>query len=441
MALIDCRDCNITLWQEGNATSSPGFVLADGKQFTFGQAALEQSRLRPRDSSSRFWWQLSTQPLKPPLGAARHSADLVHAHLQTLHRESAEPEDASMVIPESMPTEQLSLLLGIAQACDFSVKGLVSRSALLASLHMPEETRDQTFVHVEAQLNQTVVSQLRSESGRVHVEKSTPLPSCGLLGIYERCISAIANAFVQQTRFDPRRSAESEQLLFNQLPQLLTQLKEDGETSVTIDSHRCRFTSATLDGVLEKLRSGVADATEGRAVSALLDAEFSTLPGIEEIFNAPRFLDAAELWSAWERQQGEVELGDPELHLVDHLPALGKSDKSTATTQEGAATSSPGAGASDAAQANQIAARTNGVGGATNAATHVLIGTKAMPLRGDQIHLADGFSLRFVKNCWTLHGQDGLVNGLPSHPQQPLELGDTLTLGTSGHGRLIQVCD
>ncbi|MEM6484440.1 MAG: hypothetical protein AAF662_05590 [Pseudomonadota bacterium] len=441
MALIDCRDCSITLWQEGHATSSPGFVLADGKQFTFGQAALEHSRLRPRDSSSRFWWQLSTQPLKPPLGAARHSADLVHAHLQTLHRESAEPEAASMVIPESMPTEQLSLLLGIAQACDFSVKGLVSRSALLASLHMPEDTRDQTFVHVEAQLNQTVVSQLRSESGRVHVEKSTPLPSCGLLGIYERCISAIATAFVQQTRFDPRRSAESEQLLFNQLPQLLTQLKIDGETSVTIDSHRCRFTSATLDGVLEKLRSGIADATEGKAVSALLDAEFSALPGIEEMFNAPRFLDAAELWTAWERQRGEVELGDPELHLVDHLPSLGKSGNDPVGSQDGSVSSSPPDGATGLVQVNQNAAPENGLGMTLDAATHVLIGIKAMPLRGDQINLVDDFSLRLVKNRWTLHGPDGLVNGLPSHPQQALELGDTLTLGTAGHGRLIQVCD
>ncbi|MEO0436846.1 MAG: hypothetical protein AAF098_08055 [Pseudomonadota bacterium] len=441
MAFIECRDTSISLWHDGNVVRSPGFVLLDGKDYRFGTEARAQARLRPRDSSSRYWWQLSTQPLKPTLGAARHTADLVHAHLQALHKEASGPEALALVVPESMPREQLSLLLGIAQACDFDIQGLVSRSTLLASQRLGRDIQDRVLIHVEAQLNQAVVNQVRIEDGAVFIEKSTPLPSCGLLSIYERCLSAISSAFVQQTRFDPRRSAESEQTLFNQLPDLLNQLDQRGEVSVDIEGHRCRFTNSTLETVLEKLKSGVDEAVEGLEAALLFDPEFQGLPEISELFNGGTFLDPQESWNAWEQQRASIALDDPEMRLVDRLPV--SFDEAELTGNDSAVTKdTPGKESTPNLSSPEPTPSVNGASpSSTPSATHILLGTRALPLRGERIELAEGFSLRMSDAAWTLHGDDALVNGMPSSPRQPLQLGDTLSLGTAGHGRLIEVVD
>jgi hypothetical protein len=71
----------------------------------------------------------------------------------------------------------------------------------------------------------------------------------------------------------------------------------------------------------------------------------------------------------------------------------------------------------------------------------VLIGTRALPLRGESVTLAGSYTLKRQGEHWTLQGDQELVNGLPCAPRQPLQLGDTLSLGSEGHGRLIEVVD
>ncbi|MFK7830986.1 MAG: hypothetical protein AB8B57_14500 [Congregibacter sp.] len=438
MPILDCRDTRICLWQDSGATHSPGFVLLDGQEYQFGQAAREQSRVRPRDSSSRFWWQLSTQPLKPGLGTARHTADLVHAHLRYVLEAAGGPEQLALAVPDSMPREQLSLLLGIAQACEVTVAGLVSRSALMGS-NSPLLASSTRFLHLEAQLNQTIVNELVVDGDRISLARSTPLPACGLLALQERCVSAIASAFVQQTRFDPRRSASSEQLLYNQLPGILSTLEERGEVSVDIDGHRCRVNSAAFANVSEKLLAGVAQARAADELPLLIDPELQQLPGMSALTGMVATLDEDALWHAWEKQHAHVQDVGKDNHLIDRLPTL-HHNGSAAIVSNGndaarqPAMRSPAAAVDASKQAGQQARQ-------HASATHILIHTQALPLRGEEIILGEGFCLRASNGHWTLHGDGGLINGLPSTSQQPLHLGDTLSLGTAGHGRLIEVLD
>ena len=95
---------------------------------------------------------------------------------------------------------------------------------------------------------------------------------------------------------------------------------------------------------------------------------------------------------------------------------------------------------SDAAESAQRGS-TAPTNGAPTAATHVLVGTRALPLRGAEVDLGSGFRLRLENDHWTLHGDGALINGIPATPVQPLALGDTLFLGTAGHGRMIEVRD
>ncbi|MEM1404246.1 MAG: hypothetical protein AAGG55_13005 [Pseudomonadota bacterium] len=460
MALLDCRDTRITLWQGGSALPSPGFVLLEGSEYRFGQMALEQSRLRPRDSNSRYWWQLSTQPLKPTLGAARHTADLVHAHLRHVHQEGGKPDALTLVVPDSMPREQLSLLLGIAQACEFDVMGLVSRSVLLATAK-PAPGHGERVLHVEAQLNQTIVNDLVRDGDDLRLERSTPLPACGLLALQERCVSAISSAFVQQTRFDPRRAAASEQTLYNRLPQILQTLRDKGECSIDIDGHRCRVTNTTMAGVSDRLLTGLSQARGDLSATMLLDDELQLLPGMNSLEGQVVALDGSDLWAAWTHHSAAVEAGSDEIHLIDRLPVVsaasapGDADATAAVAESANAASEPKFSDDAAAPEGSssvtppasnpapTAALTPAPNGATTPgqATHVLIGAKAMPLRGNEVSLDGGFALRNTGGYWTLHGDGSLINGLPGNAHQPLQLGDTLSLGHAGHGRLIEVMD
>ncbi|MEM1188856.1 MAG: hypothetical protein AAGI72_10040 [Pseudomonadota bacterium] len=436
MALLDCRDTQVSLWQHDVVVQSPGFVLHDGGEYHFGKAALEQSRLRPRDTNNRFWWQLSTQPLKPSLGAARHTADLVHSHLRAVHGEAGTPDSLTMAVPDSMPREQLSLLLGVAQACEFRVAGLVSRSVLLGSAALGERN-ESSALHVESQLNQTIVNELHVENGSLQVLRSTPLPACGLLALQERCVSAIASAFIQQTRFDPRRSAGSEQTLYNRLPEILATVAERGEASVDIEGHRCRVTAAALAGASQRLLDGVGQAQKSTSAPILLDPELALLPGIEQLDGERMTLAPTALWDAWQSQESQVELGDEEVRLIDRL-TIGASASGT-DAQAPSAPSDRAAAPAETAQEQPAAASPATTADAS--ATHILLGTRALPLRGSRIELGEGFDLRFAEGHWNLHGSGALINGIPASPVQPLALGDTLSLGTAGHGRLIEVVD
>ena len=299
---------------------------------------------------------------------------------------------------------------------------------------------------------QTIVNDLVRDGDDLRLERSTPLPACGLLALQERCVSAISSAFVQQTRFDPRRAAASEQTLYNRLPQILQTLREKGECSIDIDGHRCRVTNTTMAGVSDRLLTGLSQARGDLSATVLLDSELQLLPGMDSLEGDVVTLEDGDLWGAWTHHSAAVEAGSDEVHLIDRLPVVGEA-ATTSAAGASASTASP-SGAADqseqkptetsvAPESPASPAPSTSPNGAVAAgqATHVLIGAKAMALRGEEVNLGGGFALRNTQGYWTLHGDGSLINGLPGNAHQPLQLGDTLSLGHAGHGRLIEVMD
>ena len=135
IGLLDINDSNLQLWHNDKRVQSPGYALLQGQHYLFGAAARSAARLQPRDINTRYWWQLGTDTLQPALGPARHTGDLVHAHLRQLHTEAQQPDEILLAVSGSMQHDQLALLLGIVQQCPFDAVGLVNRSFALASLH------------------------------------------------------------------------------------------------------------------------------------------------------------------------------------------------------------------------------------------------------------------------------------------------------------------
>ncbi|MGB2419707.1 MAG: hypothetical protein ACPH9Z_06220, partial [Luminiphilus sp.] len=221
MRLLDCNDASLRLWNDGDAIWSPGVVWLSGDRYQFGEPAWAQARRAPREISNRYWHRLSTQPLSPALGPARHTADLVHAHLEALLNGMS--GDITLAIPGAMESGQLSLLLGILQTLPVTATSVVHRSALVGA------AAGQSCAHVELQLHQASITLVTVENGVARAGDTQLLPGHGLLGLMDDIAERIGEQFVAQTRFDPQRRAEAEQALYLQLPDLLRALGTQSE--------------------------------------------------------------------------------------------------------------------------------------------------------------------------------------------------------------------
>lgn len=422
IACLDINDSNLQLWHGGKRLQSPGYALLERGQYRFGSDARAAARLRPREVSTRYWWQLSTDPLQPALGPARHSADLVHAHLLDLHSEAGSPGELLLAAPGSMHKEQLALLLGIIQQCPFDAVGLVNRSVVLASLH----AADGPLFHLEIQLHQALLSELRAENGTVTFQRATALPASGLLQLQERVVEAAATAFIRQTRFDPRRRAETEQQLYDALPKVLQQLQQSNETSLTVNGYHARIARDDLKAASAALISSVSSTLGQPGATLLLDPLAALLPGLQERLTGT-LLHAGDLPRALAAHEALLVQRAEALVFVNSLPQLGGEGTS------GAAAAAP-TPAAEAAAAEPTPPQP----------THLLQGSRARPLLAKGTALGGGWSLLQVENQhWQLHaasGAGGLQrNGQPGRDGETVASGDRLSLPDGAETLLITV--
>jgi len=273
MRLLDCNDASLRLWNEGEALWSPGVVWLSGERYLFGEPAWEQARRAPREINNRYWHRLSTQPLSPALGPARHTADLVHAHLEALL--DGISGDITLAIPGAMESGQLSLLLGIIQTLPVTASSVVHRSALVGA------ATGQSCAHVELQLHQASITAVTVESGVAQAGETQLLPGHGLLGLMDDIAERIGEQFVAQTRFDPQRRAETEQALYLQLPELLRSLGTQSEVSCSVEGHTARIAADALRPVGAAFTQALSPLLPAGTTHIALDALLSALPGLD----------------------------------------------------------------------------------------------------------------------------------------------------------------
>ena len=272
MRLLDCNDAALRLWQDGEGIWSPGIAWFAGGQYQFGEPAWQRARLSPREINNRFWHRLSTQPLSPALGPARHTADLVHTHLQTLLGEV--PGDVRLAIPGTMEPAQLSLLLGILQTLPVTAQSVIHRSALIGS------AVGEACAHVELHLHQASITGVSVTDGIATAQETQLLPGQGLLGLMDEIAERIGEQFVSQTRFDPQRRAETEQALYQQIPSLLGSLVTQSEISCTVEGHTARIAREALAPVGAAFSRALAPLLPAGVERIALDALLSELPGL-----------------------------------------------------------------------------------------------------------------------------------------------------------------
>ena len=275
---LDITDSQIALIAGSSIIQSPGAALADGglggASLAFGQAVFETLKRRPLETRTDFWAQLSTSPLNAEFAGARHSADLVYEHLKFLFAEAERQDgpinDLVIIAPSNLNQTQLELLLGILNAVGKSPSAILDR----ALVH--QHVIGKAGIHLDLQWRQMVATEISLEGDQLIVGKSSTLPGNGYLDLLEQCLEHCADMCVEQTRFDPRRSADAEQLLFNAIPNALATLTRSEEASLSVSGYDFKVSRTGLEFVGKRLMAAVEGASGAVSVDELL----AGLPGV-----------------------------------------------------------------------------------------------------------------------------------------------------------------
>ena len=211
---IDINDAGIAVADAtGVLRVEPGFAVVDRGRILTGDEAVALARLRPRQASNRFWSALSLEP--GSAGADLPSAaEFAHAQLAAIWQKAGQAStDVLLVVPAGYRSEQLGLLLGLAQECGMPVRALVDVAA--AAGHRPYP--DCQLMYLDAGLYRVTATVLE-QGADVAVRAEHALLQSGLMGLTDAFARRIADAFVRATRFNPFRHAETEQMLYDRLP-------------------------------------------------------------------------------------------------------------------------------------------------------------------------------------------------------------------------------
>lgn len=255
-AALDLNDAALALVVDGAILrQESGCAAAVRGVLVFGDEALQASRLRPLDASSRYWRELSDAALPHAVGACRTSADLVHAHLQRF--KEALPPDCDGVIaavPSYWSPQQLGLLLGIARDIALPMHGLVNSAVAAARRPYP----DRKLWHLDVSLFDMGLTEI-DQAGQASLGQAQRHPWLSIQLLDGVCAKAIAGAFLRTSRFDPFHDAGSEQELHGRLGEWLGALRgrEPRELAMHFRGHDFRATVQP-----EELRSAVGGALE-----------------------------------------------------------------------------------------------------------------------------------------------------------------------------------
>ena len=247
----------LMLGEDGVLHAQPGFARVDAQGIVTGEEARSTAWLQPQHSYNQFWCHLGQAPLPSREPWARHHADIAFAQLKNIWLAASEPQQCVLLVPGSMADKQLSLLLGMFRALPSTAVAVLD-SALAAG-----GGQEGDFLHIDMQLHQTVGSWCQARSGVVRIKEQEVFPNLGLLQVHNTVARHISNLLIDSARFDPLHSSDTEQFIFDQLPEWLNRLRWDGEVSSSLDTAKGQLPFILRrDKVSELLRERLASVSE-----------------------------------------------------------------------------------------------------------------------------------------------------------------------------------
>ena len=280
----------------------PGFALLEDDQLVMGRAAWAVASLKPRRSQNRYWAHLTTDSLPDRRFEHLTAADLVSKQLESLWRNAAQPGDKLVLaVPPYMNADNLGLLLGIAMDLEIPVVGMVD-AAVAATRR---EYANAVPVHVDLSLHSAMLTRL-SQQGQVQLERAAVIDDAGMLNLYDAWLRIIAETFVQQSRFDPLHTAETEQALRDSILDWLAQATTRESVTMQVE-----YRGITHAAEIESLELVSAAAPVYQNIVSNLRALYRAgeLPALQLSNRAARMPGLAETLRA--RVGGEVFVLEP----------------------------------------------------------------------------------------------------------------------------------
>ena len=284
---IEINDAELTVVDRtGVLAAEPGYAaLVDGRVVT-GARAYAQARVRPRQTSSRYWEALSLDPDSAGIEGVGSSAELAFAQLDALwERFGGAGKDAVLIVPGHYTREQLGLLLGLVQECRMPVRAMLNGAAAASTRPWP----GRQLIYLDAGLHRFSATRLR-QGEAVAADAEQALSSVGLASLMDLWAKRVAEVFVLQTRFDPFHKADTEQLIYDRLPEQLAALRRGEEAELTLNfgtQERCvRLRRSQLlsvaAGAYKAVVQFVAQQREpGAGLVLQLSHRLRQLPGLE----------------------------------------------------------------------------------------------------------------------------------------------------------------
>ena len=284
------NDAGITLLDgSGILYREPGFALVEENRLTTGNDAFRQARINPRRIQHRYWSELSTEPLPDQRSSHLSAADLVSRQLEQMLA-ACNGEELVVAVPAYMSSQQLGLLLGIASEINLPIVAMVDASVAATR----REYKGAVPVHVDISLHTTTLSRL-SQPGLAQVERTEVLKNCGTYALFDAWLHTIAEAFVQQSRFDPLHAADTEQILVNKMGGWLTEAARSDRVRLEIEAGSVSY-EATIDSLLligaaapvyQQVASKLRALFRADEIPALqLSDRVARLPGLAEMLKA-----------------------------------------------------------------------------------------------------------------------------------------------------------
>ena len=294
MALLalDINDAGITVLNEdGIVYREPGFALLEENGLTTGNEAFANARIKPRRIHDHYWSELSVDSLPDDRFRHMSAADLVSGQVEQIWDVARQKGDRVVVaVPHYMQAANLGLFLGICEDVGLPVIALVD-AAVAATRR---QYVNATPIHVDLSLHSALLTRL-GQDGQAQIEKSEIVEGAGLAVLYNTWIKTLAEAFVQQSRFDPLHTADTEQMLLDKLPGWLSVASGGGMISATIEyrgiEHTAELESLAMisaaapiyQKILGQLRA-LCRADETPAIQ--LTDRAASLPGLADMLKA-----------------------------------------------------------------------------------------------------------------------------------------------------------
>lgn len=291
VAALELNDLSLLIQAEDGALhAEPGFARLSNDGIVTGEEARAVAWREPQHVYDQYWCQLNQTPLPTPHRYARHHADIAFAQLRNLWQAAGSPEALIILAPGNLARAQLSLVLGMIEALPSRVSAVID-SALAACAAAQGDS-----LYVDLQMHQTVLTVCRPGEASIRVEDQEIFPGLGMSQIQNTLARHISNLLIEDYRFDPLHSSETEQAIYDQIPHWLIRLRRERDVSIKLTTHDgehpCILNRDAIKALIGDRLVGVRSFLEKwRGCNLMLSHASGLLTGLVDEFSEAEVLD------------------------------------------------------------------------------------------------------------------------------------------------------